>query len=444
MADRGTVRTRTVFGAVLVVGLALLVAAAAMVFLLRRSLTQSVRSSAHSDARQTANRIADGTDPEALTVSRDDDEFIQILDTDGNVLAGTSTAGTATPVAELEPGDSTTVDTTFDDDPFLVAAAEATSTDGPLLVLYGRTLENVVESTETVTILLLIGLPILLILVGAITWRVTGRALAPVESIRSEVESITSEALHKRVPVPDSTDEIARLAATMNKMLDRLEQAQANERRFVSDASHELRSPVATIRQHLEVAVAHPESTSIDQLVADVLAEDLRLERLVEDLLLLARVGESPTAPTSVVDLDDVVFEETERLRPISTKTLDTSGVSAGRVRGNRQQLGRLVTNLLENAIRYSRDVVSVRLSEMEEEVLLLVDDDGPGIPVDHRQRILERFVRLDEARDRDSGGTGLGLAIVAQVATLHQGTVEITSSPTGGARFEIRLPRAG
>ncbi|MDQ3645459.1 MAG: HAMP domain-containing histidine kinase, partial [Actinomycetota bacterium] len=234
-----------------------------------------------------------------------------------------------------------------------------------------------------------------------------------------------------------------RLAHTMNTMLKRLEDSQARERRFVSDASHELRSPVATIRQHAEVALAHPESSSIESFAQHVLSEDLRLQRLVEDLLLLARTDELKSGPRAAVDLDDVVFEELERLKHITKKEVDGTGVSAGRVEGDRGRLSRLVANLLENAARHASGGVAVSLGEVGDEVVLTVDDDGPGIAPGDRHRVFERFVRLEEARDRDSGGTGLGLAIVAEVTRSHGGSARVLESPRGGARFEVRLPRA-
>lgn len=439
-----TVRTRTVLGAVVVVGLALLLASMTMVVSLRRSLTENVREASVLGAQHVVAQLEGGTPPEEIQLSRDDDEFVQVVASSGQIVAATDNViDQPDALIDLAPSESASLDVPFDDEPFLVVGAAADLPSGSFTVIVGRTLDNVIESSAAVTRLLAIGAPILLFLVAAITWGVTGRALAPVESIRSEVESITSEELHRRVPVPGTADEIARLAVTMNKMLDRLEDGQGRQRRFVSDASHELRNPVATIRQHAEVALAHPESASLESLAESVLSEDLRLQRLVEDLLLLARSDEGPLDHNDIVDLDDVVFEEIERLRHITTKSIDAGGLSAGRVLGDRKRLSRLVANLLENAARHAASGIGVSLAELGDEVVLVVDDDGPGIAPEDRQRVFERFVRLEEARDRDSGGTGLGLAIVAEVADLHRGTVRVLESPQGGARFEIRFPRA-
>lgn len=439
-----TVRTRTVLGAVVVVGFALVLASMTMVLSLRRSLTENVREAGLLGVQRVVGQLHRGVPLGKIRLSRDDDEFVQVVASSGEIVAATeNVVDEPEALIDLPPGESASVEVSFDDDPFLVVSVGADAPAGSLTVMVGRALDNVIESSVAVTRLLAIGAPILLLLVAAITWGVTGRALAPVESIRSEVESITSEQLHRRVPVPDTTDEIARLAVTMNTMLDRLEEGQARERRFVSDASHELRNPVATIRQHAEVALAHPESASLEGLAESVLSEDLRLQRLVEDLLLLARSDEGPLDHNAIVDLDDVVFEEIERLRHITTKSIDAGGLSAGRVLGDRKRLSRLVANLLENAARHAASGIGVSLAELGDEVVLVVDDDGPGIAPEDRQRVFERFVRLEEARDRDSGGTGLGLAIVAEVADLHRGTVRVLESPQGGARFEIRFPRA-
>jgi signal transduction histidine kinase len=262
-----------------------------------------------------------------------------------------------------------------------------------------------------------------------------------VESIRAEVEAISSTELHRRVPDSHGHDEIARLATTMNRMLDRLEEGQVRQRRFVSDASHELRSPVTTIRQHAEVALSHPDASSIEEVAETVLEEVLRLQHLVEDLLLLTKLDEgSLRVGHQSVDLDDLLFDEAERLRSTTDLKVDTNGVSAGRVSGDRAQLQKLVRNLTDNAARHAHRHIVFSLSEVAGEVVLAVDNDGDGIPRFERRRVFERFVRLEEARDRDSGGSGLGLAIVAQIAAAHEARVGVVDSSLGGACLEVRF----
>ena len=228
----------------------------------------------------------------------------------------------------------------------------------------------------------------------------------------------------------------------MNSMLQRLEEGHQRERRLVSDASHELRSPITSIRQHAEVALSHPDTTTIEELAAVVLEEDARLQRIVEDLLLLSSLDEGSLhlrmAPT---DLDDVVLEEATRLRATTDLRIGTDAVSAGRVAGDRPKLERLVRNLTDNAARHASGLVVLSLRTSDEGVLFAVEDDGQGVPTEDRERILERFVRLDEARDRDSGGSGLGLAIVRELAIAHGATLLVTEASIGGARFEVRFP---
>ncbi|MCW2689722.1 MAG: sensory histidine kinase [Mycobacterium sp.] len=281
----------------------------------------------------------------------------------------------------------------------------------------------------------------LLLVVAVTTWTTVGRALAPVEAIRREVDEISAAQLHRRVPQPGADDEVGRLAATMNRMLARLESARDSQRRFVSDASHELRSPLTTIRQHAEVALAHPEGTTAAELADVVLAEELRMQRLVEDMLLLARTDEDVRPPRLPVDLDDLAFDEARRLRSTTPLHVDATAVGAARVLGDADALGRVLRNLGDNAARHATSRVNVGLVDRGNDVLLTVEDDGPGIPESERARVLQRFVRLDAARSRDDGGSGLGLAIVDEVVRAHGGWVSITESALGGVRVAVTLP---
>jgi signal transduction histidine kinase len=442
----GTVRVRTTAVATAVVGLALLIGGIALVVAMREALTDEVRSAARVRATDTAAALGAGTDPSFVAVDQageDDDLFIQIIDDEGEVVASSPLVAGEPAVAELEPGASARVSIPVEDDDFLAVAAEADTDDGRFSVIAARTLDAVNESTAVVTDLLTLGLPLLLVVVAATTWAVVGRSLAPVESIRREVDEISAAELHRRVPAPAGSDEIARLAVTMNRMLGRLEEGQARQRRFIADASHELRSPVASIRQHAEVAISHPELTSVGELSETVYAENRRVERLVDDLLLLARADEHTLQlRRRPVDLDDLVFDEARRLRDATDLRIETTAVSAGRVSGDAASLRRVLRNLGDNAARHARGHVAFALGEHDGAVQLDVDDDGPGIPAGDRQRVFERFVRLDDARARDSGGSGLGLAIVAEVVSAHGGAITISDSGLGGARVQVRFPR--
>ncbi|HEX2042589.1 MAG TPA: ATP-binding protein [Acidimicrobiales bacterium] len=436
-----TVRVRTTVGAVVVVALALLVGAVGLVLSMRRALAGNVRTAAELRAADVVTLLSSGSPPSRLAAGDDEDLLVQVLDRSGAVVAASDNLAGRPAIARLRPGEAREVDVPVDDDTYLAVAAATTTDRGPVTVVVARTLETVEESTDVVVRLLAVGLPVLLLVVGGTTWKVTGRALAPVGAIRREVDEISSAHLDRRVPMPPGADEVARLAATMNRMLDRLERSQVRQRRFVSDASHELHSPVASIRQHAEVALAHPDRMTVEGLAAPVLAEELRLERLVDDLLLLARLDEQTLpAQRRPVDLDDIVLEEARRLRQTASVAVDTTAVSAARVAGDAASLRRVLRNVADNAARHCRSRVAFALRQDAGEVVVEVDDDGPGIPLADRQRVFDRFVRLDDARARDGGGSGLGLAIVAEVVAAHGGAAAIVASPLGGARVRITL----
>ena len=279
----------------------------------------------------------------------------------------------------------------------------------------------------------------LTVLAGFATWLIAGRALRPVGAITDQVRDITSGTLSERVPEPASRDEVGVLARTMNTMLSRLENSDLRRRQFVSDASHELRTPVAVLRSEAEVAKRAPDSTTIDDFATVVLGESKRLEGLVEDLLSLARGDEARlTTATTAIDVDEIVLTEAARTRSLS---VDMSAVSAGRVIGHEDDMQRVVSHLLDNAARHGRSTIAVGVQTVAETVQVWVDDDGDGVSTEDRVRVFERFIRLDDARTRDAGGAGLGLAVVHETVLRMNGTIEVVDSPLGGARFEITLP---
>ena len=439
-----SIRGRTTAMAVILVGVALLLGAFALVSVMRGALTESVRADARLRASEVVAELRGGTAPSHLVLATTDDLLVQVLAADGSVLA----AGAETPHAalapNLAPGGTATIHLSGDDDPYVVVAAAVQGSDDARTVLVGRALDLVEESTALVTGLLAAGVPIVLLIVGVVAWLLVGRSLAPVEAIRAEVEEISGTELHRRVPTPGGTDELVRLAATMNEMLARLERAHERQRQLVADTSHELRSPIASIRQHAEVAIAHPERTTASELADTVRAESLRLARMVDDLLLLARADEHSLAlEHRPLDLDDLALDAARMLRRDPNLEVDASGVSGGRVHGDADGLRRVVANLADNAARHARRRVALSVIEEGGEVRLRVEDDGPGIAADDRDRVFERFVRLDAARARDAGGSGLGLAIVAELVAAHGGRVVIAESPLGGTLVEVRLARA-
>ncbi|MFI0931891.1 ATP-binding protein [Streptomyces sp. NPDC021019] len=480
-----SVRARAAIGATLVVAVALVAAGLAVLLVLRANLIDQADLQAEVAAREVAGQLATDTPYDELELDDEEDHPVQVTDEEGRVVivskdlravTGTGTSG-VTPVpsasagASPSPGEGDGDDDSADDDDdggrpgrgqvssddpdfsdgtatvdrttadYRFAAVEATTPRGVTLTVHaGAPLAAEQEAVNTVRGAMLTGLPLLLVVVAGVTWLVTRRALRPVEGIRREMAAITaSEDLARRVPEPGSRDEIAALARTTNETLTVLEASVERQRRFVADASHELRSPIASLRTQLEVAEAHPELLDLPGAVADT----VRLQVLAADLLLLARLdaGEKPGSAT--VELGALVREE------VSQRTGDRIAVSveaaeggAFEVSGSRGQLSRVVGNLLDNAQRHAEGSVAVSVAADGRGVRVEVRDDGAGVPEDERERIFERFVRLDDARSRDDGGAGLGLAIARDVAARHGGTLTVHAAAEGGAAFRLWLPR--
>ncbi|MBC2905076.1 sensor histidine kinase [Streptomyces cupreus] len=459
----GSVRARATLAATLVVAVALVAAGVVVLLTLRSNLTGQADSEADDAARSVAGQIARKVPYTELDL--DEDHPVQVVDQDGRVLAVTEglEAISGTGVSDVTPARSPGSERDDDDDDddsesgdfgeiswhgqgwatvdgerdeYRFARIEVTDPRGETVLVYaGASLEAERDAVRTASTVMLIGLPALIAVVGSVTWVVTRRALRPVEGIRRGMAEITaSEDLSRRVPEPDTHDEVARLARTTNETLSALEASVERQRRFVADASHELRSPIASLRTQLEVAAAHPEFLDLDGAVEDT----VRLQHLAADLLLLARLdaGERPT--DARVDLAVLAEEE----------AAGRTGVMVGahapvEVAGSRGQLRRVLANLLNNAGRHARSAITVTVRRDGQWALVQVADDGDGVPEADRERIFERFVRLDEARSRDEGGAGLGLAIARDVAQRHGGTLTVRDAPAGGALFELRLPIA-
>ncbi len=434
-------RVRTTLAAVLVVAVALVVGAAALVLTVRGSLRGGAETTAEHQVSVLTDQLAAGRMPSSPAGDDDDDpededdpdELVwQVIDRDGRIVAGSPS------LSVRLPADDDVVDLPGGDHRYVVVGEE---TDDGHVVAAAVSLEDVDETTAALATPLLLGLPLLLLVVGATTWLVVGRTLRPVERIRREVEEITGDRLERRVSEPPAQDEIGRLARTMNAMLARLQDSRDRQEQFVSDASHELRSPLASLRQAAEVSRAHPGALPEGELAETVHEESLRMQDLVDQLLALARAGEGRArAPRGDVDLDDLVLTDARRVRRDGLG-VDTRGVGPGRVHGDVVGLGQVVRNLVDNAARHADSRIALVVRETPGRVELSVEDDGPGVPEADRQRVFERFVRLDDARAREAGGTGLGLAIVHEVVRAHGGSVAIESSALGGARVVVRLP---
>lgn len=444
-AHLGTVRSRTTLAATIVVACALVLGSVVLVTLLTSSLEGNIETAAELRAADLGATISSGTDLEEIAVRDEEDSFVQVLDEQDRVILSSSNVEGEPAILPIERNQVATVDPApigEGTEGFRIVSLGVDTPEGPLRIIVGGSLEEVTQTTSVVARYLSLGVPGLLLIVGLTTWLLTGRALRPVEAIRAEVSDISAKDLGKRVAVPRTGDEIARLAGTMNEMLDRLSDSQRRQRRFISDASHELRSPITTIRHHAEVAAEHPGSTDIEDLAQTVLAEDARLEQLVEDLLVLARADERTLALSRrPIDLDDLALEEATRLNATTQLEIDISGISAARVEGDVAALTQMLRNLCDNAVRHALAVVRLEVFQMDGKAMLVVSDDGKGVPEEERRHIFERFTRLEEARDRDSGGSGLGLAITEAIVEAHGGSISVTDAPGGGARFEIILP---
>ncbi|MCW2785530.1 MAG: ATP-binding region, ATPase domain protein [Marmoricola sp.] len=436
-----SVRVRITAVASLFVLLVMAMGSVVIVGLISHTVDHSLIDSAGQDAEAIDAQLARGVTPPAAATTGRNDVVVQLLDKRGAVIASDRPDQLALPLRTTVGVTSSEVVPGLHDD-FTVVARKARSKGTVSLIVVGRSTEQRDETRAETARALAVAVPLIAATLALILWLSIGRALRPVEVMRQEADQITATHLPRRLAVPAGADEIPRLAHTLNEMLDRIDEGQKAQRQFVSDASHELRSPLAVLRQTAEVGRAHPDRVRTVDLADDVLATSARLEELVSALLLLARLESHTTGPGEPVDVDDVVLTEVSRARNHGTDvTLDASAVSAGRTTGSTVLLGQVVRNLLANAVRHARDRVEISLSEEGGTVVLRVDDDGGGIAPEDREAVFERFVRLDEARARDEGGTGLGLAIVRTIVTSLDGSVRVTQSPLGGARFEVLLP---
>ena len=423
----GTVRVRVTLLATALVALALLAASIGLVSTQRRLLSTGIDEALRQRADNIVPTIGANARNVVLPVEGDrQDSFVQLLDDRGRVVTASNNARALPAVVRpLAAGSRARLSKT--------AHLRAKSHD-----------YRVNESVDILTSSLARFVPIVVALLAFLVWWLTGRVLRPVEAIRSEVAIIEGSKLDRRVPVPASNDEIARLARTMNAMLDRIEGSSIRQQSFIADASHELRSPLTRIRAQLEVGLAHPTTDDPTATYSSLLADAIELQQLIDDLLLAARSDAEASAPSgAAVDLDDLVLVEARRLRGRGRVQVDTSRVSAARVMGDASQLARVIRNLADNAELHATTGVAFEARETGGTSKVIVTDDGPGIPVEHRARVFERFTRLDEARSRDRGGSGLGLAIAQEIVARHRGSIAITASDTGGARFVVTLPRA-
>ncbi|GAA3454693.1 sensor histidine kinase [Dactylosporangium matsuzakiense] len=435
------VRMRSALAASAVVAVASVLTGVAFVLAARFILTRDADQDVDDRAAQIAGTLGDEQALAAMIQpSLRDSAVVQILGADGAVLRSSTLLNGAPPISALRPAAGETRReqrrlAVAHDDAFRITALGVATADGPRTVLVGRSLDEIDDGTEAAIGALAIGLPLLTVTVGVATFLFVGRSLRPVDAMRRQADTITGRSLHTRLPVPPAADEIAALAATMNGMLDRIEAATAAQRRFVADASHELRSPLSTVLAGLDLLGEGPH---LDRMRR----EGDRMARLVADLLLLARVDEKGLQlRREDVDLDDLVYLERERLAAEHPGLQVTARTAPVRLSGDPHHLQRVLRNLVDNAARYAKHTVEVTLEARDGTAEVTVTDDGPGIAPADRSRVFDRFVRLDADRSRSGGGTGLGLPIARDIVTGHGGTLTVEEARTGGATLRLCLP---
>ncbi|MEY9962693.1 signal transduction histidine kinase [Streptacidiphilus sp. MAP12-16] len=463
-----SLRLRLTALAALAVTVTVALATAVLVATLVSAVRANVTTTLNAYAESVAHSGTDGRWPQPLPAAPGDPAmWAQVVDSSGTVLAATANIA-GQPALYTLPAGSTTPQPAPTSaggrgDERVIAQRYVSGTT-PVVVYAGGSTHLLGILTSDIQGHLLFVLPLVLLGAVAISWLLIGRTLRPVERIRAEAAEITGSGLHRRIPEPDSNDEIGRLARTLNTMLDRLQDSAVRQRRFVADASHELRTPVTAIRTSLEVGLAHPDRAPWPELATRAVNEAARLQRLVDALLLLARAD------------DDTLLQHREQLdlgalaeRVAGTAQtripIEIHAAEDVRVLGDPDQLTRLIRNLLDNADRHAGTQVRLTVTmDGPDAALLQVADDGPGIPVADRERVFDRFVRLQSARTRHAGeatGTGLGLSIAHDIATAHGGTITITDTDTDtatddgsatatddgsaqrGATFTVRLPSA-
>ncbi|HEX9887993.1 MAG TPA: ATP-binding protein [Nitriliruptorales bacterium] len=463
----GSLRVRITVLATVAVAAALVVASVVLVWAVERTGVGQVRDAARGEVDRVAEALMAGeplTRPDEATFGGSSvlvlvqDETGEVLDTvpsggsgsrlhqipglQGLADVGTTSRGDVEHLSDEahDRREDRVVDTRIHHagGDLVVASRSVDGPDGTRTVVAVSPLAEVAQSVDAVIRALTISAPLLLLFVAATTWLAVDRSLRPVEQIRRQADAISHSTLSDRLPEPTSARELHQLTATLNEMLGRLEAGARRQQEFIADASHELRTPLAAMRAELEVALAHADTAEWQPVARRLLADQRRLEQLTTDLLTLARLEDAGIRlDAEPVDLAPIVAVELDALTTVELET-DMRPVQ---VQGSAADLARLVRNLVDNAARYADRRIAVVLCDEAGHAVLRVDDDGPGVPEADRERVFERFTRLDGSRTRAGGGVGIGLALVRRVAEAHGGSVTIGDAPLGGARFEVRIP---
>lgn len=442
----------TIITAALVAGV-LAAAGAFLYFRLRADLLNAMDANLRSRAETLLGRVEPTrTLPAGGGITDPEDAFAQLLGADGRVIDSTSSLLqepllSVTEIAAVQSqGTRQTVDITVEETlPARILAVPAG--DGRVL-LVGASLEEQYETLSRLTILLAGGSPLVLALVTGVGWLVTGAALRPIEAMRQEAATISASQPGRRLAVPKTGDEVARLAETLNDMLQRLEQALERERRFVGDASHELRTPLANLKAELELALRRPRATEeLEQTLRSAAEETDRLTCLAEDLLVLARAnGGTIRLAREPVDVANLVAHSVQEFAArAASQEVALESRTAGGVVANLDpaRVRQALTNMLDNALRHTPadGAITVTVTRADNALVIEVRDTGTGFPDDFLPRAFEPLSRADAARSRVDGGTGLGLAVVRAVAAAHGGVATVANPPEGGAAVVVRIP---
>lgn len=435
--SRRSLTLRLTIIATVVLALGLMVGAAGLATLFYHGRIDALDANVRAESATISALVRSGQLPDPLPVPADQPVFAQVVGADDSVRAATPSASRVVPMLDFAAlrgqatGDAFTArDTALGDAPLRVIVMAGRFDGQPVMVVTAVSFTDVQAILDALLRLLVIAVPVILGAAAVATWVAVTSALRPVDELRAAADEVAQAPTRAppRLPVPESGDELARLAETLNRMLERLYLASEQQRTFVADAAHELRSPIASIRTQLDVSLTTPtDAAEWRQVAADVLQDVERVGRLADDMLLLARLDSGVGSGREFVDVSAL---------------LGVTG-PARWVYGDPPALRRAVDNLVSNAHRHARSAVQVSVTADGGDVVVLVDDDGPGVAPADRERVFERWLRLDDGRARDEGGAGLGLAISRSVARGHGGDVTLEAGPLGGARARLRVPAA-
>lgn len=444
---RLSLRARATLIGTLVFAVLLAVGSVLLVQILENRLTAASDQLSRSRVDDLLALARKGDLPRTLR-NVDENGIAQVIADDGIVLAASPNVAGRPAVARLHPGEEVQTGTFQAPDDQEVETyrfwyASGPSPDGPVTVYVGNSLEAVSEASVVLRWALGVGVPVIVVLLGVAIWLLLGRVIGRLDRIRAEVDRITEENLDRRVAGDGVEDEVGRLAATMNAMLERLDVAARRQRDFVADVSHDLQSPLTAQRVALEVALAGSDGVDAARLRDEVLGATADMERLVGDLLELASIDAHGAASPTHLDLDAIVLEEAARARSSSAADVDTGAVSAAPAYANAADVRRIVRNLLDNAAEHAESRVRLVVDSADVDgwrcAQLLVVDDGAGVPAEHRDKIFDRFHRAETARSR-RGGSGLGLSIARELAERNGGSVDLVDA-SRGTTMRLRLP---